>query len=118
MLSRRGGRLRRAISVLATAAVVLAAVTVADPAGARPTGPQEGAGTELGDLRAQVVEAWQTGGSEVRAAAERALLGTDADLAGFLDTEWAQRQATDERLAVSHMIAGAHSCAYEIVEVL
>lgn len=97
--------MRRMIAAV-TAAVMLATL-VTEPARATPAGRQSvSVAADGADLRAQVLMAWQTGGVEVRAAAERALLGTDADLAAFVDTEWALRQSTDERLAISRMIAG------------
>jgi hypothetical protein len=55
--------------------------------------------------RRTVVMAWQNGGSQVRAAAEQALLGTDADVCAFLDTGWAQRAKVDDRLSVNQMLA-------------
>jgi len=59
--------------------------------------------------RERVLMAWQVGGPEVRAAAEQALLGGDADITAFLDTQWEELQTIDERLAVSRMIGGGGS---------
>jgi Pretoxin HINT domain/Short repeats of unknown function len=55
--------------------------------------------------RYKVVTAWNYAGSQVGAAAEQALLGTDADVCAFLDTVWAQRGAVDDRLNVNQMLA-------------
>ncbi|WP_221323048.1 deaminase domain-containing protein [Actinoplanes sp. L3-i22] len=50
--------------------------------------------------RLQAAIAWQSGGDSVRAAAAAALVGSDADLAEFLDTGWAEGTAADQRAAV------------------
>ncbi|MGC5307452.1 polymorphic toxin-type HINT domain-containing protein [Micromonospora zamorensis] len=59
-----------------------------------------------GPDRGLVVQAWQSGGPVVREAAERALLGTDADVEAFLATDWQQRARVDERIMVNRMMAG------------
>ncbi|GGL15240.1 hypothetical protein GCM10012284_57360 [Mangrovihabitans endophyticus] len=70
----------------------------------RPVGAQ--VEPEAADCdRDAVVIAWRTGGSQVRAAAERALLGADADICAFLDTDWAQRGRVDDRLSVNQILA-------------
>jgi hypothetical protein len=69
---------------------------------------QEQAQAEVGSTgcdRDTVVMAWNYGGSQVRAAAEKALLGTDADVCAFLDTGWARRGVVDDRLIVNQMLA-------------
>ncbi|WP_433832294.1 polymorphic toxin-type HINT domain-containing protein [Actinoplanes sp. CA-015351] len=89
-----------------TATTVLGTLAVEpQPAAAMPARAPAAAAT-AGDLRARAMTAWRSGGPEVQAAAERALLGTDADLAVFVDTEGEPRQATDERLAITRMISG------------
>ncbi|SCE72701.1 polymorphic toxin-type HINT domain-containing protein [Micromonospora chokoriensis] len=59
--------------------------------------------------RGQVVTAWLTGGEQVRAAAEQALLGTDEQVRAFLAAEWQDRQTVDDRLAVNQMMAAGGS---------
>jgi hypothetical protein len=55
--------------------------------------------------RSGVLMAWQTGGSQVRTAAEAALLGSDADVCAFLATGWQQRTTVDTRVRVDQMMA-------------
>ncbi|BAL87848.1 hypothetical protein AMIS_26280 [Actinoplanes missouriensis 431] len=103
-LSFRGG-----LAVVTAATMLVASAVAPQPATATPVrapGRAPASVAAAGDLRAQVMTAWRSGGPEVQAAAERALLGTDADLAAFVDTEWEPRQATDERLAITRMISG------------
>ncbi len=55
--------------------------------------------------RTAVVLALQTGGAQVRAGAEQALLGTAADVCAFLATGWAARGQVDDRLSVNQTMA-------------
>ncbi|WP_230540491.1 polymorphic toxin-type HINT domain-containing protein [Salinispora arenicola] len=57
--------------------------------------------------RSPVVQAWLAGGSQVRTAAERALIGSDEDIQTFLDEGWEQAQRLDERDALVAVIAEA-----------
>lgn len=54
-----------------------------------------------------MVQAWLAGGSQVRTAAERALIGSDEDIQTFLDEGWEQAQRLDERDALVAVIAEA-----------
>jgi pretoxin HINT domain-containing protein/colicin D/short repeat uncharacterized protein predicted to be involved in signal transduction len=56
--------------------------------------------------RPAAIRAWQSGGSAVRAAAETALVGTDDQLCGFVDTTWPQQITVDERASVERIMAG------------
>jgi hypothetical protein len=53
--------------------------------------------------RGPVALAWRTGGPQVKAAAEQALVGSDADVCAFIDTVWDQRSADDRRDTVKQM---------------
>ncbi|GLI01291.1 ALF repeat-containing protein [Phytohabitans aurantiacus] len=55
--------------------------------------------------RSRVVTTWQSGGAQVRAAAEAALLGSDDQVRQFLEVGWQQAQQLDERDAVVAAIA-------------
>lgn len=57
--------------------------------------------------RSPVVQAWLAGGSQVRTAAEKALIGTDEDIQTFLDEGWEQAQRLDDRDALVAVIAEA-----------
>jgi hypothetical protein len=72
--------------------------------------PAQAKAAETAELirdRLAVVTAWQLGGPEVRAAAQQALLGTDAEIRRFLGTVQDERQRIDDRLAVGQLaVAG------------
>ncbi|HLL65230.1 MAG TPA: glycohydrolase toxin TNT-related protein [Micromonosporaceae bacterium] len=89
----------RAVITLLSAVAVLVAGTGARVAHAEPAPIDPGGG------RAAVASAWRNGGPVVRAAAEKALLGTDAEVNQFLSTGWEQRRRIDDRLAVNQMMA-------------
>jgi len=55
--------------------------------------------------RAKAVRAWMLGGKAMRAAAEYALSGTDADIITFLTTELPVATAEDNRVAVFSYLA-------------
>lgn len=55
--------------------------------------------------RAQVVSAWRFGGSQVHAAAQQALLGSQADVCAFLNTAWPQLRPVDDRVNVVRMVS-------------
>ncbi|MFD0350886.1 ALF repeat-containing protein [Kitasatospora aburaviensis] len=62
--------------------------------------------------RGKVVESWLTGGPGVKAAAEAALLGTDADVRKFLDGERAVAQVSDDQVSAAQIHAlGGVRCA-------
>ncbi|MFD8499202.1 polymorphic toxin-type HINT domain-containing protein [Amycolatopsis sp. NPDC059657] len=91
---------RRAITFSVITAMVIGLVSApsssADPTSATPTPSRE-----------QVVSLWHFGGPAVRAAAERALAGTDADLRAFASTELPRAKAQDDRTAVTRMVETA-----------
>ncbi|MEX3106610.1 ALF repeat-containing protein [Streptomyces sp. ST1020] len=66
-----------------------------------PPDPGEPVGTDHipGTPRGDVLRAWKTGGPGVRAAAEAALLGSDAQVRAFLDSERAVAELSDDRVA-------------------
>jgi hypothetical protein len=83
--------------------------------------PAHAAETDPGPTdRTRVVAAWQTGGPQVRVAAEQALLGSDADVHTFLSTKWAPLQAIDQRIAVDNVLAtggaGSQSAAQQALD--
>ncbi|MEV6964220.1 polymorphic toxin-type HINT domain-containing protein [Hamadaea sp. NPDC051192] len=84
-----------------TALTLIAGLLVVPPAADRSA-----AAVSADCDRTPVMIAWQSGGSQVRAAAEQALLGGDADVCAFVDTTWAGRAKVDERLAVNQLMAG------------
>ncbi|PZG02763.1 polymorphic toxin-type HINT domain-containing protein [Micromonospora deserti] len=90
------GRSRPLIAAL-TVLVLLAGLLHARPA-------QAAAETTPVD-RSLVVSAWRWGGTQVRAAAEAALVGSDAQVREFLEAGWQQAQQLDERDAVVAAIA-------------
>ncbi|MDP9791507.1 hypothetical protein J2S43_000019 [Catenuloplanes nepalensis] len=51
--------------------------------------------------RNTVLKVWRQGGTQVRAAAAAALIGTDAQVSAFLDTGYTEAQKLDERDAVA-----------------
>ncbi|HLL68371.1 MAG TPA: ALF repeat-containing protein [Micromonosporaceae bacterium] len=88
---------RRRFVVLLTALVMLSGFLRAVPAqAAEEVTPVD---------RAPVVTAWQMGGTQVRAAAEAALVGSDAQIREFLDGGWQKAQQLDERDAVAKVIS-------------
>ncbi|MFI2711137.1 polymorphic toxin-type HINT domain-containing protein [Micromonospora sp. NPDC018662] len=91
---------RRLTAVGAALVLVATLLTVPTSASAAVSAAASEADREL------VVQAWQFGGPAVREAAENALLGSDADIAAFLSTGWAQRSKVDERVRVNRMMAG------------
>jgi Pretoxin HINT domain/Short repeats of unknown function/The BURPS668_1122 family of deaminases len=85
--------LRRRSQVAAFAVVaLLAGFLRATPAAAE----EQPAPTD----RSRVVDLWQVGGAQMRAAAEVALVGTDDQVLAFLDGGWQAAQRLDERDAV------------------
>lgn len=95
-VGRDGGRWRRTVAAGLTA-VLLATFVQATAARAGDAAPPAD--------RAPVVHAWQNGGTQVRAAAQRALLGGDPQIRAFLDDDWRVAQQQDERDAVVAVIA-------------
>ncbi|MFY1668878.1 polymorphic toxin-type HINT domain-containing protein [Plantactinospora sp. WMMB334] len=95
----RTDRGRPAVAALTVLAVLLALVGVPRTAPAKADPPATGCDRDA------VVMAWRTGGSQVRVAAEQALLGGDADICAFLDSGWSQRGRVDDRLGVNQMMA-------------
>jgi hypothetical protein len=93
------GRMGVAVAAVASVVVGLAGVAPARPAAAASADCD----------RARVVTAWRYGGSQVHAAAEQALLGSDDDVCAFLSTGWKQRQQVDDRLQVDQMMAAGGS---------
>ena len=92
------GRFRRGIMVLVTVTAVLLGL-VEVPAAHAEESPTPNPGRD----RALLVELWQASGPEVKAAAETALLGTDADIAAFVSTGWRRAQELDNRASVTRM---------------
>jgi Short repeats of unknown function/Pretoxin HINT domain len=89
-------RLRARIAAL-TVLVLLAGILRATPALA----VEEPVAAD----RAAVVNAWRTGGAQLRAVAETALLGSDDQVRAFLDGGWQEAQRLDERDAVARAIS-------------
>jgi hypothetical protein len=85
-------------------ALVAALTVLALLAGFLRAGPAQAAEEPAAADRALVVTAWRMGGVQVRAAAEAALLGSDAQVLGFLDGGWQAAQRLDERDAVAAVI--------------
>jgi hypothetical protein len=97
------GRFRHGLLFFMVALLLSSTATVpsasADPAPA----------TDAGASRRQVASLWHFGGPTVHAAAERALAGTDADLAAFLTNELPRAKSTDERISVDRMLTAGGS---------
>nr|WP_246382593.1 polymorphic toxin-type HINT domain-containing protein [Micromonospora jinlongensis] len=55
--------------------------------------------------RTQVLLAFEHGGTTVRPEAEKALLGSGAQVCAFLQTVWPQRAPVDDRVSVNQMMA-------------
>lgn len=103
---------RRVLGVLAaTTAAVATSSVVLKPVAARADNPpangSDGDPFNLpGTDRAKVVKAWLLGGKATRAAAETALIGSDADIQTFLTDELAKVTAEDNRVAIATSLAG------------
>ncbi|MEJ3745834.1 polymorphic toxin-type HINT domain-containing protein [Actinomycetes bacterium KLBMP 9797] len=69
-------------------------------AGFLRAGPARAADEPISADRPLVVSAWQAGGTQVRAAAEAALVGSDDQVRAFLENGWQQAQRLDERDAL------------------
>ncbi|WP_186316087.1 polymorphic toxin-type HINT domain-containing protein [Catellatospora sichuanensis] len=52
--------------------------------------------------RSLVVSAWRAGGPQVRAAAEKALLGSDSQISAFLTDSWLQAERLDRRDGIAN----------------
>src|SRR5439155_21815639 len=83
----RTGRARARTGVVVVTAIAVLLAVVGVRASIAQTTASDG-----GCDRARVVAAWRFGGSQVRAAAQAALVGSDADVCAFLTTNWAQPQ--------------------------
>ncbi|MGW0828409.1 polymorphic toxin-type HINT domain-containing protein [Streptomyces sp. NPDC002845] len=68
-------------------------------------GPARAAEEPAAADRSSVVTAWRMGGTQVKAAAEVALVGSDDQVREFLDGGWQQAQRLDERDAVAAVIS-------------
>lgn len=97
----------RAGLIVALTAALLAQVgvgqAVAKPA-VRATAAGSLAVTKL-TARAKVLILWRSGGSQVKAEAEKALLGTDADVDAFLNLKLDPLVPLDDRIAVNQILA-------------
>lgn len=67
-----------------------------------PTGG-DGSGTSEVSDRTRALDLWSTGGPEVRAAAEVALMGSDDDVRHFLDQTASDAAFQDERVSVAQL---------------
>ena len=100
---RRRWRASRAglIAVLVTALTMQAGGQAAEAA---PSSPNVVVGDKLSP-RNQVFLIWQDAGSQVKAAAERALTGSDADVDAFLRDNVDRLAALDDRISVDQLLA-------------
>ncbi|MFD0277498.1 polymorphic toxin-type HINT domain-containing protein [Kitasatospora sp. NPDC127111] len=107
--TRERGRFVRLLSG-AVPIALLAGLAGAGPSSAEDTTPPppEWVKTALPATdRGRIVGLWNNGGSSVRAAAEAALVGTDADVRRFLDSDLAVAQEQDDRaLALKLVTSG------------
>lgn len=87
-------------SIVLTTVTALVAAIVGVPAPALAASADDHSGD-----RGRVVALWHFGGPAVRAAAEHALAGSDADVESFLATGLAPAQATDRRISVDRMLS-------------
>ncbi|MYV92678.1 ALF repeat-containing protein, partial [Streptomyces sp. SID1034] len=103
---------RRVLGALAATTVVAATSSlVLNPIAARADTPppdgDDGDPFNLPDTdRAKAVKAWLLGGNATRAAAEAALIGSDAEVTAFLTDELPKVTAEDNRVAVLTSLAG------------
>ncbi|MFF9410878.1 ALF repeat-containing protein, partial [Streptomyces anandii] len=67
-----------------------------------PTGGDGSGSSEVSD-RTRALDLWSTGGPEVRAAAEVALMGSDDDVRHFLDQTASDAAFQDERVSVAQL---------------
>jgi len=97
-------RLRRGGLIVALVAA-LTAQTVQQAAAAPAAAPRAAAATakEMSP-RTKVLTIWRTAGPQVKAEAERALIGSDTDVAAFLNDKLDRLFALDQRLSVNQIL--------------
>ncbi|WP_410591398.1 nucleic acid/nucleotide deaminase domain-containing protein [Amycolatopsis sp. lyj-23] len=98
-------RLRRGGLVVALVAA-LTAQTVQQATATPTAAPRATATATAGTLspRAKVLTIWRSAGSQVKAEAEKALIGSDADIAAFLNDKLGRLAALDDRLSVNQIL--------------
>ncbi|GAA5152466.1 nucleic acid/nucleotide deaminase domain-containing protein [Amycolatopsis dongchuanensis] len=102
-----GHRLRTSL-ILALITALLGQLLGTVPADARPAGVSAVAADSPAPVakpREIVLALWRSGGSQVKPAAERALLGSDADVDAFLNSNVDRLHALDDRIAVDQILA-------------
>jgi hypothetical protein len=98
-------RLRRGGLVVALVAA-LTAQSVQQATAAPAAVPRTAATSTAAELspRAKVLTIWRSAGSQVKAEAEKALIGSDADVTAFLDDKLGRLAALDDRLSVNQIL--------------
>ncbi|MFI2364594.1 hypothetical protein [Promicromonospora sp. NPDC019610] len=101
-LEPRGRRLRAAVASTVIGALTVSVLVTAELPAAAVEAPQDG---PRECVRAALVMAWDSGGPQVRAAAQEALLGDDAAVCSFVNEQWAELEEADQSILATQMHA-------------